>query len=476
MKEILSKKHRAQFSIMTLFLERECLSLKEMEEFLGISDVTLLSYIQELEEITGFYQLQRKKNLFFLVKTHRTNYSTICNYFYQESLQLKFIETVFLHPFIKTEEIIKKMNISKSTLNRMKKNLQSPLNEHGLTISDSPFHFEGDFHSVCAFIVCYMYEKYDFLNDFIKIEENCLLDHLAEPFLKLPHIEGIQDEQRLKVWIWSIIKLSKHYPEYFHENKNKEYKFSGFFISEPQFEAVFSMKFHGYCYSTLSKLYAYLENHQLSDDDTRKKQAVSEFVSTIYTYFGEKVKFENNQAIDTVFFLQRGRNYILNNEKERFVIEFFQRNGCFSQEASHVIEKGLKNLKNKINNRYLYFEILYILLTHEQRLINIFINRQEKKKVAVLYTYDKEHSHMVARRLGEIFAHYLEFIVVEVIDLFSIENVLKRYDFCITNLSTIHHANCIVTDIFPNDGDIEYLDQLFRKSLRQPFIEELKKY
>lgn len=475
MREILSKKHNIQFLIMTLFLEHDELTLAEIEEYLGVSAPTLKTYLQELEQETNFFQLQRRKNLVCLVKTHRTNYSAICHFFYQESVQLKFIETVFLHPFVKTEEILKKMHISKSTLNRIQNHLQEPLKRHNISISDSPFHFEGNFQSVCAFIVFYMYEKYDFLHEFINQQENEHLDRLVEPFCKLPQIEGMQDEMRLKVWIWSIIKLCRHYPEYIYGEKNNEYQFSGFIMSDKQFEAIFSIKFHGFCYSTVSKVYAYLERHQLTEVDTRKKQAVRDFVDGLYDHFGENTRFENSHTIEKIFLLYSGRNYILNNEKERFVVEFFQRNSCFSQETAKVIELGLKKLKNEIQNHYLYFELLYILLTHEKRLTHLLINRQEEKKVAVLYTYDKEHSHLVASRLGEIFEHYLEFIVIEELDPPSLEEVLKEYDFCITNLSTINQEQVIVTDIFPNDGDIEYLDRVFRKSINQPFVEELKR-
>lgn len=474
--EILSKKHQIQLSIMILLLERDYITLGEMEDIVGVSTPTLLTYLQNLEEETDFFEIQRNKNYIFPIKTHRINYSTIYHFFYRKSLNLQFIEIVFLNPFISKEELQNKMKISKSTLDRIKKHLERPLKSYNVAISDSPYHFEGDFHSVCAFIVSYMYEKYCFTQQFINQQENTILDRLIEPFFELQQIEGFQDIERLKTWIWGMIKLTRHYPNRLHGQVKGNHQFHGFVISEKQFESVFSVKFYGYCYHTLSQLYAFLSIDQSIKDKTEKKQAITDFVNSIYNYFSVDSIFESDALVESILQLHRGKNYILNNEKERFVIEFFLRNGCFSQRDSKFIELSLRKLNDRINDPYLYFEILYILLTHEKKLLHLFVNQQEKKSVAVLYTYDKEHSYLVAERLSEIFSHYLKFEVIEELTGSALEESCEDFDFCITNLPIIQHSNCIVTDIFPNDGDIEYLDLLFRKSIIQPFIEELKMY
>lgn len=61
MKVFLSTKHQVQLEIMEIFLEQQQSSLEELEETTGASKQTILRYIEELEQMTDFFQIQKRR-------------------------------------------------------------------------------------------------------------------------------------------------------------------------------------------------------------------------------------------------------------------------------------------------------------------------------------------------------------------------------------------------------------------------------
>ncbi|EPH95602.1 M protein trans-acting positive regulator [Enterococcus faecalis 13-SD-W-01] len=475
MKVFLSTKHQVQLEIMEIFLEQQQSSLEELEETTGASKQTVLRYIEELEQMTDFFQIQKKKSELYLLKNNRINYSAIYHYFYQHSLQFKLLELVLLQPFLSTTDILDQLDISKSQFRRIKKQLSECLEYYGVTLTDSPFHFTGEFSKLCNFFVTFITEKYFSLKEFINEEEAPLIEQIVQGFSNLPHLSGFQDYQRLKVWIWVVIKMSSHFPRLVTTTEFLDFDNYQIVINNQKFEHVFKIPYTGFVHSTLSKLHYMLKKPILSPEMNLKKDALNHLYKRLYELFGNQTFKEVPMVFDTSLSLYQGRSHILNHAKKRFVFEFFKQNGSFSSLISQQLKKELTVFRGVLRDDDLFFDLLYLMLTHDPVLTNLIIKNQQKKTVGILYTFDEEHSNMLAKRFEHIFEDYLTFEVIDFHTSESVEEKLDNYDFCLTNFPTLNKKNCIVSDIFPTDKDIQYLNHLFQQSILKELLEDLKK-
>ncbi|WP_429964381.1 helix-turn-helix domain-containing protein [Enterococcus sp. AZ072] len=477
MKQLLSTKHQAQLLIMEAFLEKNEITIEELESLTGASKQTIRTYIDEVKQSTDFFYIQKGKGTYFLRRNNRTNYSTIYRYFYQQSIQLQLLEIIFLNPFIQTKEIVQRFGISRSQCNQLRHTLKQVCESYGFSLSDSPFRFQGDYHKICAFFIAYMFEKYDFLDDYISPKENQLLDQLVLSFTNLPLVGGLQDKQRLKTWIWVIIKLSKHFPEFLTQEFDNAEEFNLVF-SYQDFEETFSVNFSGYLNGIFSQLYQFLEETITMPELVRKKSSIITFFETLYALFDCPHSFDDNRVIDVALLLYVGPNYILNKKKQRFVLNFFEQNSCFSKELSEKLYQEILHLRTAIGNDGLFYELMYSLLINQTTLTRLINEHQEKKRVGVLYTYDKEHSELFSYQLNNSFTNNLAFEVIDYDEFCNApdnEAELSDFDFIITCLTTLKKENCIVTDIFPTISDIKYLNDLVDLSIRQKFENGLKR-
>lgn len=476
MKQLLSTKHQTQLIIMEAFLEKNEITIEELETLTGASKQTIRTYIDEVKQSTDFFHIQKGKGTYFLKRNNRTTYSTIYRYFYQHSIQLQLLEIIFLNPFIQTKEIVQRFGISRSQCNQLRHTLKKVCESYGFSLSDSPFRFQGDDYKICAFFIAYMFEKYDFADEYISPKENQLLDQLIPSFANLPLVGGLQDRHRVKTWLWVIIKLSKHFPEYLNQKFDNTDAFKSVF-SYQDFEDTFSVSFSGHINHVFSQLYLFLEEKITVPELVRKKESFVSFFQTLYSLFNCTETFDDKRLIDVALLLYIGPNYILNKKKHRFVLNFFEQNSCFSKEISEKLYHEILHLRTIIGADGLFFEIMYSLLINETTLTRLIKEHQVKKRVGVLYTYDKEHSELFAYQLNNSFTNNLAFEVIDYEDYCNAqysEAELAGYDFIMTSLTTLKLDNCIVTDIYPTISDIKYLNELADFAIRKKFENGLK--
>lgn len=475
MKAFLSTKHQVQLEIMEVFLEQQQISLEELEKTTGTSKQTLLRYIEELEQTTDFFQIKKKKSELYLLKNNCINYSTIYHYFYQHSLQFKLLELILLQPFLSTTDILEQLDISKSQFRRIKKQLAKGLEHYDVTLTDSPFHFTGEFSKLCNFFITFITEKYFSLEEFIKKEEAALIEQIVQGFSALPYLSGFQDYQRLKIWIWVVIKMSSHFPRLVTTTELLDFDNYQIVINNQKFEKIFKIPYTGFVHSRLSKLHHMLKNPKLTPEMQLKKNALDHLYKRLYELFGTPMSKEIPFVFIPSLSLYQGKNHILDHAKKRFVFGFFKQNGSFSPLVSQQIKKELIVFRGVLRDDDLFFDLLYLMLTHDPVLTNLMIKNQQKKTVGILYTFDEEHSKMLAKRFEHIFEDYMTFEVIDFHPSESVEEKLENYDFCLTNFPTLNKKNCIVSDIFPTDKDIQHLNHLFQQSISLDLLEDLKK-
>lgn len=154
----------------------------------------------------------------------------------------------------------------------------------------------------------------------------------------------------------------------------------------------------------------------------------------------------------------------MNNSKKRFILSYFKHNGHFPKNIASSIRTELKLLKNTIKDKYLYFEILYLVFTHETNLIDRIQKNQKKCTVGILYKFDLEHSQLIQNKLSDLFHNYFDFQIINHNFFVPFDAKLYKCDYYLTNLSIIDDPNCIITDIYPAEHDLEQLISIFKNN------------
>lgn len=459
----LSHRHFSQLKIIEFLLENSTATISQLEKITGCSKQTVIAYLEELESDMDFFSYKKKNDLIGVVTNNQLSYSSIYHYFYDQSLSLQILEIIFLNPYIYTSDLINILGISKSNFTRIKSQLDKQLMVYDLSITNSPFVLTGELKNLVSFFVSYMYEKYTFSSEFISVEQNNLLQHIITSFSNVSHLNGPQDTHRLTIWLWVVIKIFCHTPNSIQTNHIQSTQTHHVLVNENRFSEAFGFNYSPTLHLIISRLFTLLTTED-SSTIIYKLNSIEHFLSILYSIFNVDTSNISLAPYRVVLLLYTGKNFILNNEKKRFVLAYFKRDGHFPEHIALTLRKELKLLKNTIKDEHLFFELLYLMLTHESKLIDQIQKNQIKPTVGILYTFDLEHSQLIQIKLSELFHNFLDFQVVGYDFFAPFDDTLFNCDYYLTNLLIINNPNCIITDIYPTEHDIEQLISTFKKN------------
>lgn len=484
MKAILSKKHYIQLIILETYLANGQVTVQQLEETTQATKQTILKQLNELEN-RGFFQVEKKKDHLLLRKNKPISYSEVYSYIYQDSVQLQFISLFFSRPFITTSEILKKLKISKSQFRRIKKQVADFLNCHDICLTDSPFYFTGDSSKLYQFFYVFFSEKYHANTQYILPKEQLILDQLLQAFTELPNFSTSREQQRLSSWIWVIIKLSVHIQKSttYYKSADKKaissatlpFDDSRIVIDYAHFKEVFKLSYTGVVQSNLLTFQSMMKEPKLSLEMQEKKQSLIQLTTELYQLFGENKEIELHYSIDQSLTLSGKIKYLLNDQKKRFVIEFFKQNGRFSAHTANRLLQKLITFRNEINDDPLFYEWLYLTIIYDKHLKELIRKNQQKKKIGLAFTYDQVHSELLITLLKTKLNEYAVFEIIDVQDSVMNDQNADSIDYWISNLPIAPQKNWLLLDNYPSLKEIRTLELLLQQSTIQPLIEALKK-
>ncbi|OJG83021.1 hypothetical protein RV14_GL002024 [Enterococcus ratti] len=388
---------------------------------------------------------------------------------------MQLLYFIFLHPFTTTSEIVQTFNLSKTKFQNIKKQLVTGLGYYGFSITDSPFCFTGNFNKLCQFFEVFLSEKFYSFNEYMLPKEQELIEQILQGFADIPNFSVLQQQQKLKKCVWVIIKLSAHFPKIKNTKKIVMFNKHSIVIDHSQFKEVFQLPYSDEIQKKLTECYLAFKNPILPSKMKQKKEALITLITHLYELFGQSKKFTIPPMIHTKLARYEGISYLINHEKKRFIFEFFKHNGNFSLHISQSLLNELITFRNAINDDSLFYELLYLLLIHDTYLTNLIINKQQVKKVGLLFTYSKAHNSLLVSLLKNLFQESLTFEVLDFSDCTSPHQLFLSFDYCITNMSAYRSTNSILLDAYPSECEIHDLNQLFQHSPFKSMLEVLKK-
>ncbi len=469
MRTLLSKKDRAQLTILEVLLEKRKISIDDLAKASHISKQTLASYLDELFITLPFLQIKRKKNELALLNNTFVGYPAVYSHFYHHSDHLAFLEYIFFHPFTQTNQLIAQLQLNPSQYRRIKKQTIDFLEKNHIVLSDSPLHFKGDFYHLARFFTIFLSEKYPVLDQLLPDGELNVVREIVTGFSK-----RIPEELHVELYLWVMIKLSMHYPRRLTDSFNQEMDYSTILIHQRRFEQTFKIPYSAFIHNIFVHCHAILNPADLITEKRRFKTELLFLREKIYQIFCEKSISSLSASIDLVVHFWHGKNYLLNPFKKRFVLEFFMQNSCFSSAISEQLKKEILSFRIKLNDDDLFFELIYYLMLYDTELIQLFIHHQQAKRIAVACTFGKVHNLMLANYLNQLFGRRFSFEVISLTTTGKIDQQLTDYDFCLTNLTTFTHKKRILCDNFLSTHDLNELVQLFSHSIFQNWIKEFR--
>lgn len=475
LRELLSMKHRTQLMILETFLEEQQLTVQQLEVKTGVTKQTIIKQIRELEELFSL-NLKKQKGTIYLQNKQMINRTEIYHYFYHHSIQLQLISFIFLQPFASTTEIIQTLKISKTKFQNVKKQVVSILKQYGILLTESPFCFMGDFNKMRQFFHLFFLEKYYTIEEYISQKEQSIIEQILQDFICSIHHSMFQVQQ-FSSYIWVTIKLSMHVRNASTFLLGSSTVNSQIVIDYATFKDVFKLPYPGLVEMKISNLCATLTKSHLSSEQRIKKQAFVTLVADLYELFGEpKEKLDEKMlaTITTALVQYSGITYLLNDEKRHFVFEFFRQYGNFSEHISNILLEKLSTFKKKIDDEFLFYELIYLLLIHDQYLLKLIRKKQHKKKVGVFFTYEKEHSQLLLTILENKFNEYATFKILDFHLLLMIDKKLALFDSCISNIPISNQTNCILLDSYPTFENMLELEKFFQKSRSQSLLTKLE--
>lgn len=407
------------------------------------------------------------------------NYSV--DYIYEcilkNSLEFSFIELVFFENHSSLNHYADELFISLSTLKRTINKINDVLSHSDIYIQTSPVALVGDEKKLCSFMVQYFIEAYASQPlPFSKIEIETI-NELIVPIVKKNNFNLTRpDFIRLQIiTLVSIFRIkNKHHDEKtISFPKSIDVSILTNVVVAVNFERIFSIRFSP---DVLNRIFfpfingAFAINYQHLELLTQSSPSLLAVLSQINIFLTTisknlKITLDNRKdlslALFNVYNMIIGKSYILNNRKKRFTYNFIQHN-------PHVRKHIYKSIQeaSQIKRKFLLYELeelTYIFITHWEGFADKIAHLQPKYLVGLLFNTDDEHIELIRSTLSSKFKDELTFIIMTEI---SIEDALKssvQYDFVITNISNLIHADCdfICIDIFPTFQDIQKIQKKY---------------
>ncbi|WP_165003885.1 MULTISPECIES: hypothetical protein [unclassified Enterococcus] len=121
----------------------------------------------------------------------------------------------------------------------------------------------------------------------------------------------------------------------------------------------------------------------------------------------------------------------------------------------------------------MFFELFYLFLLHDPKIVELIRRNQEMKRIGVFYTYGTKHTQLVAQHLTQSSDDTFLFHPVQVASDNRLLELSANFDFFLTDLPIAQSKNWIIIDGFPSEVEKCFFDEFFKKSIFSDFFEKL---
>lgn len=475
--DLLSNSSKKKVKLIEYLSEISVASKSDTKEFLGIDLPSLIRIVNDINDSSNAINILQEKNHLKLAFSSEHNITSVYAEILSSDYSFTVLETLFHRNFTSYEALAEYVFISRSSLIRTIKKINTTLAPFDIGIKSNPLRIVGSETNIIQFFSIYFLEKYN--SSLFPMEEQfyfhikTLLTNFETLSFKKLHFSDIK---RFSITIYvRYIRERNQLPLNHNYNSSKKNKGTTSISKDSYFGHNFDFSVN---FSTLLSHYNLLEKYEDSQNSKENQYFTDVFIN-FFEFFKLDKDLLDAEIEEIAFNFSVGKNlkvpyFILNNKFKRFRDR--------SNNIFEVIADKLKKLyfesritnKNEDEANYIY----YLLCTFFPNIDTWIVNQLDNLEVLLLFDTDLQHSNYLKQKIMSISRYNLVIEEFTSSDFFTDLNLKFSPNIIISNMpktitqTLIRHINshylCIDVSI-----NLEELI-LINKTLEQIISQKIK--
>ena len=461
-RELLSKRDLRHLAIIDYLLEHSFVTIKEMSSDLSISSKTISLDIKDINSYIANVRIDISFDGVTLVMPKNVSSRYLYHEVLMQSREIEIIEKLFFNTHNNLEALADEFYLSEITLRRSINDINKRLKALDIKINIKKMIFTGSEISLLLLMTNILSKKYYSTSWYINDKQLSVLNEILECMIPDKNF-NYPDLEKLRQWLYLKITLIKKKGIKINEEEYKGYSPNISDSLREEFHREFATKL------TTENLYYMFEQFQ-NDKYLFSYDRLLEIVETNQT------KAEMYEKVNSLIKNIEHTLKIDCPNKDELVLDIFNiinlpdipsliicsRNKSFIDNLPLSLEPVLSYTMGLLNDcfkdslkEHQINELLYIIFTHWSNFIANLSKSVGYIKVGVFYDNDIEHTTFICEALTEASPVDVEPIILQEIDISTIEKMLPNIDLLVTNIPNIESAEdkVICTDDFPSMSD-----------------------
>lgn len=391
--------------------------------------------------------------------------SDVYSFFLADSSAFKLLELLFSSHFSSYETLAIELNLSKSSIIRLIKKINTVICPFDFHIEKKPIRIAGNEMTIRQFYMVFFLEKYQ--HEFRDASKN-----QEQEFLKVAQL--LAEVTPLKLYFSDIRKIA--FIIYVHSKRER------LFATEVQsnkieyfLEKIDLAEFSRYKRSYLEKVMGYLTSHITADPAIYKqvKKIFYRLTKQIFLkyHYTETDFQEKLDAVSFKYLLETNLKVpycILNDRLARFVDNCDPVQQAINKDIVQLVTHSeLPAIRPATINHLIYiFHTSFPLFTKQ------IIDQHADYHLALFYDTNSDHTEMIRTQIKQFVPYDLKITILNPLDSFSIPAVKATYDLIIGNIvPPFQKVPFKATDIFITRNEIGYI----ANSIQEKAIQQIEK-
>jgi predicted DNA-binding protein YlxM (UPF0122 family) len=450
--------------IESLLNDRQCFISDLLTEF-DITHSLFKKYVMEINHDLPFLQVTTDHHSCVRLEFRSfASLADVYSYFLSESSAFNLLELLFSSNFSSYETLATELNLSKSSIIRLIKQINIVIQPYEFHIDKKPIRISGNELNIRQFYMIFFLEKYQ--HEFRDASKN-----QEQEFLKVAQL--MAELMPLKLYFSDIRRIA--FLIYVHTRRERmrateiHYDTIEYFL-----EKIDLNEFSQYRRAYLEKVAGYLLTHICADLQVHNqmKEEFYQVTKKLFQkfHYTEKDYLTKLETVTFQYLVEINLKVpycILNDRLNRFVKNCNRVQQVINQDIIELISNSnLPVTRSATINHLIYlFHTTFPLFTEQM------IHQHSNFHLALFFDTNNEHTEMVRSQITQFIPHEITITVLNPLDSFFLTMEDESYDLIIGNIVPVSKKVPFkASDMFITPQEISYIST----KIEEKTIEQLK--
>ncbi|MEI5994368.1 helix-turn-helix domain-containing protein [Candidatus Enterococcus mansonii] len=479
MRNILSVPLQRRLKLVDYLFVYQAKRLNHIQEDLNYNTVTLLKDISDINEMIHPCKIIKTPNYeYILFFPNNTNIEYIYSCFLKNCLEFSLLHKLITRSFDSLESLSTELFISKSTLRRLIRRVNSHLrSDYNFEIDTSAVMFVGDEGSIITFNTYFLKEYYLTSKQILRQDQLEILGDLFKTFSLSPHTVPLNllDIDKFNFYVYSTLLRFKQIHQFDVVDQELLF-FPEFSHLKIPFKRAFNVNL---THDLIFRIESIINNNDfmLSYNDLiastkldKNKFKTLKKLNTLIDYLCDTLKIKctnyDNLLLTLYNFttLTYGTEYVL-----------FSRYKFFLNSMTDYYPSFFNSIKDDVREILSYthleksHEFVYYLLLNWSELQNALYKFNPKMSVGIYFYTDIYHNHWMEQFLKEHFSEKLSITILYEKQTSITQQNFKTYDLLLTDQPLLEgsHKNILCCSVFPTKEQLSNIQNFYTSWLQK---------